>query len=99
MANSLSRLHQSELTSTIFPEVLKATCQAITLEQEHQPFAGSLVESPEMIMAIEDERTEIPLEVLKGTALTKQDWRKAQASDSSLNLIIDYFIMKTCLFK
>ena len=34
-------------------------------------------------MAIEDEPTEIPLDMLKGTSLTKQDWRKAQASDRS----------------
>lgn len=88
-ADGLSRLHDNDTITTIFPDVLKAICHTVIAERDEQPFVDSLV-SPDTVPAIhEKEEDNIPEELLSATALTSQDWQKAQAADANIRIVID----------
>ena len=75
-ADGLSRRKEDKET-TIFPDVLKAVCNAVTVEQV--PFSELLTHPDEEPSSTVDDDQEVSPEVLQGTALTTQDWHKAQS--------------------
>ena len=83
-ADGLSR--KQENTTTIFPEVLKAISN--TMMVETVPLAETTMH-PDGELETDEE---VPSELLEGTALSAQDWRKAQASDANINCIMDYVL-------
>ena len=88
-AYRLSRLHENEMATSVFPEILKAICQTIVVERDSEPSADSLV-PPDTVPDIEeDEQDAVAEDLLSTTALTSQDWRKAQAADDNIRFVID----------
>ena len=83
-ADGLSR--KQENTTTIFPEVLRAI--NITMMVEIVPLADTTIHPDGEVETDE----EVPSEQLEGTALSAQDWRKAQASDANISCIMDYIL-------
>ena len=85
-ADGLSR--RKDLTeTTIFPEVLKVICHAMTTEQV--PLSELLTNPEEDTASETDVDQDVSSEVLQGTALTTQDWHKAQSKDNNIRLVID----------
>ena len=73
--------------TTVFPEVIKPTCQTVIAERDSTTlFEGIVTESESIEMSIEEE---IPEAVLSSTALTSHDWHKAQQADRDIKLIIE----------
>ena len=88
-ADGLSRLHDSNQTTTVFPDVLKAICQTVIVEEDKEPLVDSLV-SPDTVPTIDQiEEDIVPDELLSATALTAQDWQNAQAADANISFVID----------
>ena len=85
-ADGLSR-RQEVRTTTVFPEVLKAL--------HHSIIAGTIPLSETISKSDEDELSGIPIEddipeeLLNGTALSVNDWKKAQTSDRNIKFLID----------
>ena len=90
-ADGLSRRPQEEsgVTTTLFPDVLKAISYSLTAEQI--PFADA-VNIPDDDEELEEEE-KVPEDVLTGTALSTQDWNKAQAEDKSISFVVDRLIV------
>ena len=93
-ADGLSRKKQ-ETTTQIFPDVLKgvcnaAICNAVTVDDVS--LSEVLTDPEEETSSEPDHDQEVPQEVLQGTALTSQDWHKAQSSDSNIRVLIDGII-------
>ena len=88
-ADGLSRLHDSNQTTTVFPDVLKAICQTVVVEKDKEPLVDSLV-TPDTVPTIDQiEEDIVPDELLSATALTAQDWQNAQAADANISFVID----------
>ena len=85
-ADGLSRsVEDNQQESVIFPEVLKAICQSVSVEHENCPFVESLV-----LAQPSNETDDIPEQLLEAHALSSKDWRKAQREDATLRVIIDH---------
>ena len=72
---------ESSRTTNIFPEVLKAISHSLTAEQI--PMADTIV-LPEDEDIEEEKEAEVSEDELTGTALSTQDWHKAQADDKNM---------------
>ena len=89
--DSLYRLLENVITSqkTVFPDILNAIRQGIILivQKTKIPIVKSLTTDSldNQILYPEDTISE---EALEGTALIKQDWRKAQASDRYIACLV-----------
>ena len=70
-------------TTTVWPEVLKAISHCMRVDTA--PYSETLMH-PDDNSSIEDE---ISGKQLEGTSLSMHDWRKAQASDRSINFIVE----------
>ena len=53
-----------------------------------EPFVDSLMPPNEVPDVVENAETSVPDEILLSTALTAQDWQKAQASDSDISYVM-----------
>ena len=85
-ADGLSRsVEDNQQESVIFPEVLKAICQSVSVEHENCPFVESLV-----LAQPSNETDDIPEQLLEAHALSSKDWRKAQREDATLRVIINH---------
>ena len=90
-ADGLSRLHDSNDTVTLFPDVLKAVYQSSMMVPEVKPLVETL--TSETVMAtVTDHTADIPDPMINSTSLKKQDWRKAQSSDPNLSFVVDCLI-------
>ena len=93
-ADGLSR-KKPETETKIFPDVLKGICHA-TICNAITADDVSLSEVPtdpeEETSTTVDHDQEVPTEVLQGTALTSQDWHKAQSSNSNISFLIESII-------
>ncbi|MCW4344300.1 MAG: RNase H-like domain-containing protein, partial [Candidatus Thiodiazotropha endolucinida] len=87
-ADGLSRIQEESTTRTVFPDVLKAVCHAITAEEEFQPCINTLTNSDEDITDA-DEAALVSDEQLQSTALSASDWRGAQSKDACIKFVID----------
>ena len=92
-ADGLSRMHDTNTESTIFPEVLKALVQAHSVQQEGMPYVGVLNCEEDSSQSDIDPSGIVPDDTPHSTALTKHDWRKAPAADKNLEFLI------TCLIE
>ena len=88
-ADGLSRLHESDETTTVFPDILKAICQTVVVQKDTEPLADSLVAPDSAPTIDQSEEDNIPAELLSSTALTIRDWQKAQAADENISFLID----------
>ena len=70
----------------IIPGFIKALCQSVLVETEQCPLIESVALTTQHIDSQEDESECI----LQATALTDQDWRKAQQQDPTIKLAIQY---------
>ena len=89
-ADGLSRRMDAGNTTTIFPDVLKAISNSMTLTQV--PLSELIASPEEDITNKIDEEVVVPEEILTGTALSAMDWQKAQSSDDNIRFIIDSLI-------
>ena len=91
-ADGLSRKVESTEPSegVQFPEILKAISQSVNASVEEHPYIDSLTASTSEGNQAGDE--DIPQELLRSTALSKQDWIKAQRDDREICLILDFII-------
>ena len=87
-ADGLSRLHESELETTVFPEVLKSMSQLLP-ESESTPLVSSLATEDKVTELDIDQGDTIPDEFLASTALTAQNWQRAQSADSNIRVVVD----------
>ena len=86
-ADGLSRLHDSNDTVTLIPDVLKAVYQSSMMVPEVKPLVETL--TSETVMAtVTDHTADIPDPMINSTSLKKQDWRKAQSSDPNLSFVV-----------
>lgn len=93
-ADGLSR-RKEDTETTIFPDVLKALCNAFICNEitvDDVSFSDLLTNPAEDIVPDVGVDQEVSDEVLQGTALTTQDWHKAQFSDGNIRVIIDSLI-------
>ena len=93
-ADGLSR-RKEDTETTIFPDVLKALCNAFICNEitvNDVSFSDLLTNPTEDIVPDVGVDQEVSDEVLQGTALTTQDWHKAQFSDGNIRVIIDSLI-------
>ena len=88
-ADGLSR-RKDDTETTIFPDVLKVICKSLTAEQV--PLADILTDPEEDSATEIDADQEVSSEALRGTALTTQDWHKAQSKDENISRLIDGLI-------
>ena len=90
-ADGLSRLYENDTTTTttVFPDVLKTVCQSVVAEKDQSPLVETLVDVDDDLPHDQMSEETIDQETLAGTALTSQDWRKAQASDPNICFVID----------
>ena len=88
-ADGLSRMYESDTITTVFPDILKTVCHTIIAENDQRPLIESLVGSDDDRPHDEICEDTIDNETLSGTALTSQDWRRAQAADPNICCIID----------
>ena len=88
-ADGLSRLHETAATTSVFPDVLKAICNTVVVQRDTEPMVDSLA-PPDIVSDIEkDGLDNVPADMISTTALTFQDWQKAQAADDNINFIVD----------
>ena len=87
-ADGLSRISHKEETTTVFPDVLKAICQSMTIIHDPEPFVDSLMPPNEVPDIVEKAETSMPDDILLSTALTAQVWQKAQAADSDISYVM-----------
>ena len=93
-ADGLSR-KKPETETKIFPDVLKGICHATicnAITVDDVSLSDVLTDPEEETSTEADHDQEVPTEVLQGTALTSQDWHKAQSSDSNISVLIDSII-------
>ena len=88
-ADGLSR-RKEDTETTIFPDVLKVICKSLTATQV--PLADILTDPEEDSAVGIDVDQEASSEALRGTALTTQDWHKAQSKDENISRLIDGLI-------
>ena len=92
-ADGLSRLHDTETVSTIFPDVLKATVQSLQISQAEHPYiASSSSKQTDQTGVNISQAPELDEDVHQGTALGKHDWRIAQSRDKNLKFVLDCLI-------
>ena len=88
-ADGLSRLHETAATTLVFSDVLKAICNTVIVQRDTEPMVDSLA-PPDIVSDIEkDGLDNVPVDMISTTALTSQDWQKAQAADDNINFIVD----------
>ena len=89
-ADGLSRLNENTATTSVFPEVLKAICNTVVAQEaDTEPLVDSLA-PPDITQDIgKDESENIQAETISHTALTSQDWQRAQAADDNINFVVD----------
>ena len=63
----------------------------MTINHDSEPFVDSLV-PPNEVSVLEKAEASVPDDILLSTALTAQDWQKAQAADSDI-----YYVMSALL--
>ena len=93
-ADGLSR-KKPETETKIFPDVLKGICHATicnAITVDDVSLSDVLTDPEEETSTEADHDQEVPTEVLQGTALTNQDWHKAQSSDNNISVLIDSII-------
>ena len=61
----------------------------MTINHYPEPFVDSLMPPNEVPGVVEKAETSVPDNILLSTALTAQDWQKAQAADSDINYVMD----------
>ena len=93
-ADGLSRINESDTIKTVFPDVFKAVCHSVVAEKDQGPLVESLVGVDDELPHDQMSEETIKQETLAGTALTSQDWRKAQASDPNICFIIDNLLIR-----
>ena len=91
-ADGLSRMHEKEDVTTVFPDVLKAICKTTIVEKDQNPLVESIIGSdvqdqPDLL--VENIPTD---ETLEGTALSSLDWLNAQAQDTGITFVIDNLV-------
>ena len=91
-ADGLSRQHESETVNTLFPEILKTVYQSSMTASEHLPSVQTLSNVEGVDLSGHDEASDIPEQILEGTALKSQDWIKAQAADPNINFVLDCLV-------
>ena len=84
-ADGLSRMNQNKQEKVIFPEVLRAISQSVTVSVEQCPFIECLA----LTDVVSDRSEVVPEQLLDTHALSTKDWRKAQRDDPTLKCIID----------
>ncbi|MCG7878320.1 MAG: hypothetical protein JAY78_18545, partial [Candidatus Thiodiazotropha taylori] len=82
-ADGLSRKRENKM---FFPEVLKAINSSMLAEAT--PLVETVLNPEDGIETGE----EIPTDTLKATALSRQDWLKAQSGDPNIRFIMDHII-------
>ena len=88
-ADGLSRLHETAAVISVFPDVLKAICNTVVIQRDTEPMVDSLA-PPDIVSDIEKIGLDnVPADMISTTALTSQDWQKAQAADDNINFIVD----------
>ena len=93
-ADGLSRRKEGTVT-TVFPDVLKTVCNAVicnAVTADEIKISDILTHADENPPSDVDDDQEVSAEELQGTALTNQDWHKAQSSDGNIRVIIDSLI-------
>ena len=58
------------------------------INHDPKPFVDSLVPPNEVSDVVEKAEASVPDDILLSTALTAQDWQKAQAADSDINYVM-----------
>ena len=88
-ADGLSRLHDIETVSTIFPKVLKATVQSLEISQAEHPYITTLSSSKQTDQTDVNisQAPELDEDVHQGTAFSKHESR-----DKNLKFILDCLI-------
>ena len=88
-ADGLSRKVESTVSSdgVQFPEILKAISQSVSASVEDHPYMDSFAMSTSE--SIPDGEEDIPQDFLRSTALSRQDWIKAQREDRDICLLLD----------
>ena len=83
-ADGLSRRPQEN--TELFPEVVKAICQAYTVQRDTCPYAETLVltSSPQLVMS-----EQADTQVLDSTDLASVNWSKEQVLDKTLSRVIN----------
>ena len=81
--------NDTSTTTTVFPDVLKAVFQSVVAEKDQGPLVETLVDVDDDLPHDKMSEETIDQETLAWTALTLQDWRKAQASDPNICFVID----------
>ena len=88
-ADGLSRLTKTAAATSVFPDVLKAICNTVVVQRDTEPMVDSLA-PPDIVSDIEkDGLDNVPADMISTTALTSQDWQKAQAAADNINYIVD----------
>ena len=70
-----------------FPEILKAISQSVSAKIEDHPYVDSIAMSISEDCPVDEN---IPEEILQSTALSKQDWSKAQRENRNICLILNF---------
>ena len=87
-ADGLSRLNETAAATSVFPDFLKAICNTVVIQRDTEPMVDSLA-PPDIVSDIEkDGLDNVPANMISTTALTSQDWQKAQAADDNINFIV-----------
>ena len=87
-ADGLSRKVESTMSSGVqFPEILKAISQSVSANIEDHPYMDSIAMPISEDCPVDEN---IPEEILQTTALSKQDWSKAQREGRNICLILDF---------
>ena len=88
-ADGLSRKVESTVSSdgVQFPEILKAISQSVSASVEDHPYMDSIAMSTSE--SIPDGEEDIPQDFLRSTALSRQDWMKAQREDRDICLLLN----------
>ena len=76
----------NECENVSFPEILKAIVDSVSIAVEDRSLAECLVTSKSSFSVPDDE--EIPESLLQSTALSSNDWIKAQQNDPAISRII-----------
>lgn len=69
-AATLSKVHGSNNTTTVFPDVLKAICQKVMVEKDEEDFVDSLVAPDTVSPIVQSVADIVPDDLLSATALT-----------------------------
>ena len=90
-ADGLSRIQEESTTTTttVFPDVLKAICHSMSVDEDYQPCINMLVDTDKEEIPDTDEADLLTEEQLQATALSSHDWIEAQTKDICLKFLID----------